>query len=187
HQGHDAQDARGRARLDDSQERPRDLLLIDGKLLGQLGHDLPRRVLAGQHEADQRDPQEQDRDQRHQEEERETRAHEEPVRGEEARERASSGARGHSWRKKWARSPPLTSNRRTLLSRMTSKVSASPGSGRQRFMYRSRRLPTSSALRETITSPSCSPPRSPGPSGTTPATTTPSSMTWAKTPSQARR
>src|SRR5207244_4492252 len=54
-------------------------------------------------------------------------------------------------------------------------------------MYRSRRLPTSSALSETITSPSCSPPRSPGPSGTTPATTTPSSMTCAKTPSQARR
>src|SRR5262249_15930203 len=128
HQGHDAQDARGRARLDDSQKRPRDLLLIDGKLLGQLGYDLARRVLAGQHEPDQRDTQEQDRDQRDQEEEREARAQEEPVRGEEARERASPGARGHSWRTKWARSPPLTSNRRTLLSRITSKVRASHGS-----------------------------------------------------------
>src|SRR5262249_252799 len=128
HQGHDAKDARGRASLNDSQERPRDLLLIDRKLLGQLGHDLPRRVLAGQHEPDQRHTQEQDRDQRHQEEQGEARAHEGPIHGEEAREGGWWGARGDRWGKKWARSPPLTSNRRTLLSRMTSKVSASPGS-----------------------------------------------------------
>src|SRR5437762_3168101 len=37
-----------------------------------------------------------------------------------------------------------------------------------------------------MTSPSCSPPRSPGPSGTIPAMTTPSSTACAKTPSQAR-
>src|SRR3989454_130907 len=127
HEHRRAEQSRRGSGLDDAEQDPGELRLIDGKLLGQLAHHVTRRQFSRQHESDHGDAEEQDGDQAHEEEEREAGAHEEAVGGDEARERAA-GARGHNCRKKCARSPPFTSNRRTLLSRITSRVSASPGS-----------------------------------------------------------
>src|SRR5206468_3982721 len=77
-----------------------------------------RGLFTRQHESVHRDAEEQHRDQAHQDEERQAGAHEEAVGGDEARDSPSRGG-GHNWRKKWARSPPFTSNRRILLSRIT--------------------------------------------------------------------
>src|SRR5207249_8577610 len=127
HQRAGAQEPRRGARLDDPEQDPGDLRLVDGELLGELTDHVARRLLTGQHESDHRDAEQHQRDQAYQEEEGEAGAHEEAVGGDETRDSPSRGD-GHNWRKKWARSPPFTSNRRILLSRITSRVSASPGS-----------------------------------------------------------